>query len=355
MSEIVVSSVGDLRLNKALREPLSNALEILQQSDVAFGNLEAPFTDHGEPADKWAALKQNPKLVSEYTKTGFKILQLANNHMLDYGREGLTSTLRTLREASIKHVGAGENIDEALRRIIIEQRKLRIAFLGCASTLPGESVAGKNRSGIAPLRVRTTYHFDPEMEKEQPGNPPVIFTEPNEDDVGTIAAEIGKARAEADYVIVGVHWGMAYQENVMDYQSSVGRSFIDAGANLVIGHHPHRLQAVHRYKDGFIFYSLGNFFFDTPEGVSYSKNTKWRHWPPRLGMWSQSHESMIVRTRINSSGEASHELTPTTRMRGGMPQILKEPEGDRLLRHLESLSEGGDVKFSIKNGKATLG
>jgi len=354
MSEVVVSSVGDMRLARPLTEPFSDALEILRRSDMCFGNLEGPFVEEGEPADKWAVLKQSPSLVGDYAKMGFRILQLANNHMLDYGQPGLLSTLRTLREAGLQYVGAGENIEEALKPAYLELRGLRIGFLDCASTLPGESVAGEHKPGIAPIRVRTSCHFDPEMEKEQPGNPPVMLTEPNEEDVERMVKSVRAAKAEADYVIVGIHWGMAYQENILDYQPTMGRAFIDAGADVIMGHHAHRLQGVHRYRDGFIFYSLGNFYFKLPGGSSYPIDTKWRHWPPRLGMWSQSNESMIVRTTI-SRKDATHELMPTFRPDAGSPELMKETDAERLLKHVESLSKDSDIKFSIRKGRATLG
>jgi poly-gamma-glutamate synthesis protein (capsule biosynthesis protein) len=354
MSQVMVSSVGDMRLARPLIEPFSDALEILRRSDMCFGNLEAPFIEEGEPADKWAVLKQSPKLVGEYAKMGFRILQLANNHMLDYGQLGLVSTLRTLRDAGMQYVGAGENIGEALKPAYLEQKGFRVGFLDCASTLPGESVAGEHKSGIVPIRVRTHYHIDSEMEKEQPGNPPVILTEPNEEDVERMAKAVRAAKAEADYVIVGIHWGMAYQENIMDYQPIVGRAFIDAGADVIVGHHAHRLQGVHRYRDGFIFYSLGNFYFEMLEGTSYPKDTKWRHWPPRLGMWSQSNESVIVRTVIERE-EATHELIPTFKPDAGSPELMKEADAEHLLKRVEFLSKDSDVRFSISKGRATIG
>lgn len=345
-----IASVGDLRLNNALRGPLSDALTILKNSDLAFGNLEAPLTEKGEPADKWAVLRQDPKLANEYTKMGFRVLTLANNHMLDYGREGLISTLATLQRAGIQYVGAGHNIDEALRPTYFEHYGTRIAFLGCASTLPGNSVADKG-PGLAPIRVRTTYHVDSSLEKEQPGNPPVVFTEPDGDDVRKMARVIRKTSNDADYVIVGIHWGMPYQDNIMDYQTVVGRAFVDAGANLVLGHHAHRLHGIDRYKDGFIFYSLGNFFFEM--GHKQVRDTKWRHWPPQLGMWSQSNESVIVKTKISRKGQSVHELIPTFKPPSGRPRILKGRQGEWLLKHVKSLSRE-DTSFHIKDGKAIL-
>jgi poly-gamma-glutamate synthesis protein (capsule biosynthesis protein) len=332
---------------------MSDALKLLQESDITFGNLEGPLTDGGEPnSEKYAAIRQNPSLLMEYERMGFKILHLANNHMLDYGRVGLINTLKTLREAGLQYVGAGEDIDEALKVAYLERKGVRVAFLGCASTLPGDSEAGPNKPGLAPIRVRTSYHIHPGEEKENPGTPPVVLTEPNEEDLERVTAVIHKAKAKADFVIVSIHWGMPRQDSIEDYQPVVGRAFIDAGANLVVGHHAHRVHAVHQYKNGFIFYSIGDFFFEFSDRPK-PKDTKWQYWPPKLGMWSVSNQAVIVRTKITRSGGAIHELVPTVKPKGGRPQILKGSSAEHLLRHIEDLSSG-EAKFSIKDGRATI-
>lgn len=344
--------MGDIRLEKAPSKSLSDALRVIQRSDVGFGNLEAPFTRTGEPAQKWAVLKQEPNLATEYVRMGFKVVNIANNHMLDYGVEGLLSTLERLDAAGIRRVGGGKTISESLDYALIEEKGVTMAFLGCASTLPGDSVAGRRKPGLAPIRVRTTYHFDPEMEKEGPGGPPVIFTQAVGEDLRAVKRRIRKAKGEADYVVVAAHWGMAYQDYLMDYQREVGRDLVTAGADLVVGHHPHRLQAIERYKGGVILHSLGNFYFEMPKGKR--RNTRWVHWPPRYGGWSQSNESMMVKTVVDGKGDASHELIPTVRVDGGQPEIAGRNQAEKILRHVEFLSSEFGTKLALRDGRALI-
>lgn len=342
MGSLVLSAVGDVLLSKPLKD-FSNALTILNRADAATANLEAPLTSKGEAADKWVTLKQDPLLSKEYVRIGFKVLNIANNHMLDYGIEGLLSTIDVLRKNDILYIGGGANLEEALSHKIFEKNGVSIAFLGCASTLPGNSVAGKSTPGLAPLRVRTTYYIEPEMEKEQPGSPPVIFTEVVQEDLAKIIAAIKKAKSEADFVVLSIHWGVAYQENILDYQPQAARAFIEAGAKLILGHHPHRVQAVERYKDGFIFYSLGDFFFDVTAFAPV--NTKWRHWPPKIGMWSKSDDSLLVKTTFTSNGDLSIDVIPCSKGTDGQPVILEGAKGRKFLQHLKGLSEGSGLKI----------
>jgi poly-gamma-glutamate synthesis protein (capsule biosynthesis protein) len=305
------------------------------------------------PADKWVALRQKPAILGEYKRMNIGIVTLANNHMLDYGQSGLIDTLKNLDRFGIGHVGGGRNLREALTPVIVEDGGLRTAFLGFASTLPLESPAKEGRPGIAPIRVRSTHYFDPVGEMEQPGTPPVTFTYLEDDDVGLMRRVVRSAKRSADYVIVGVHWGMPFQETLLEYQIKLGHAFVDAGADLVIGNHPHRLQAVEAYKAGFIFHSLGNFLFSLPKGF-VTPSTKWNFWPPRLGEWYQSEESAIVQAELNSRGEATIEMIPTVREGQGYPKIVGRASFRRILSHLSGVSETLNVAFRASGRTARV-
>jgi len=335
-----------------VRAPSSEPLEILRGCDITFGNLEGPFVRGGDTSDKWTVIGQEPGIAREYAKMGFHVMSVANNHMFDYGLDGFLTTLDMLDKVGIRHVGGGRDLEEAAAALRLDRGSLRVAFLGCASTLPGDSAASAHKPGVAPLRVRALHYVDLEMEREQPGTPPVIFTEPDEDDLERMRKAIRRAREVADYIVVSIHWGVAYQEQVVDYQPRVGRSFIDSGADLVVGHHPHRLQGIERYRNGLIFYSLGNFFFER-HGLK-PRSTKWRHWPPKVGMWEQSDDSFILKSVLKPGEEAAHELIPISRDSSGPPFLLKGARARRLLAHLSSLSEGRGVRLSVKDCRATI-
>ncbi len=164
-------------------------------------------------------------------RAGFNVLSMANNHMLDYGADGLLETIHHLDSLGINHSGAGDSLSSARREAIVTCNGSKIAFLSYSLTFPKEFYADKDRAGTAP-------GFRPTLEED-----------------------ISRARASADYVVVSFHWGQELAVMPKKYQVTAARLAVDAGADIVIGHHPHVLQGIEHYKNALIFYSLGNFAF----------------------------------------------------------------------------------------------
>ena len=161
------------------------------------------------------------------------LVTLANNHILDFGPEGITDSIKALDGAGIRHVGAGENREQAERLEILEVNGKRIGFLGTSRVyMSADWAAGPEHPGVF-----STY--DPARAVEA----------------------IKTARGQCDYLVVYVHWGVERETEPKDYQRAMGHQYIDAGADLVIGSHPHVLQPVEYYNGKPIVYSLGNFVF----------------------------------------------------------------------------------------------
>jgi poly-gamma-glutamate capsule biosynthesis protein CapA/YwtB (metallophosphatase superfamily) len=245
--EIRVSAVGDIMLDGSARPvlqehgydyPFANMRALFQDSQVVIGNLEGPLTTRGTAElDKTYTFRSPPDKVSAALKNaGFNVVTLANNHTLDFGPEGLAQTIEALDRAGIQHVGAGADLTAARRAAFVTASGQRIALLGYSVTLPETFYAGHNKAGTA---------FAHEAQ---------------------VRADVAAARLQADIVIVSFHWGQEGKTELRDYQTHLGHAAIDAGAQAVLGHHPHILQAIEYYKDGVILYSLGNFTFG-----SYSK------------------------------------------------------------------------------------
>lgn len=210
--------------------------DILREADILEINHEFPFSLRGEPMeDKQWTFRVDPKYVTILQEMGVDVAGLANNHGLDYGRDALLDTLDTLSGAGILSAGAGTNIDEADDPAIIEAGGLKIGILAATRVIPvGSWNAGKSSAGMLSC-------YDTTRAKEV----------------------IAGMREECDYVFVCVHWGVEKTTELTDYQPVVGHEFIDAGADGVIGSHPHCLQGVEFYKGKPIFYSLGNFLFNS--------------------------------------------------------------------------------------------
>lgn len=240
--ELIVSAVGDIMLGGTARPVLSAAgydypfvqmRQLFSGSQIVFGNLEGPLTDRGTPdQDKKFLFRSPPGKVSTALKNaGFNVVSLANNHTLDYGVEGLAQTIEALETVGIKYAGAGMNLRLARQPATFQVSGQRVSILAYSMTLPETFYAGRNNAGTA-------------------------FGHENH-----VREDVIAARKQADIVLVSFHWGQEGKTELREYQIRLAHLAIDSGASAVIGHHPHILQGIERYKDGVIIYSLGNFTF----------------------------------------------------------------------------------------------
>lgn len=236
---------GDILLSSYVTDAYDNAGSIsgvldeayqkeISQSDIFMANQEFPFSDRGAAAaDKQYTFRLTPSRVSMMQEIGVDIVTLANNHTLDFGTDALVDTAATLDGAGIKYVGAGANMERARQLQTIEVRGKTIGFLAASRVYPDPDwVANSKKPGMVS------------------GYDPTILLE-----------EIKNAQDLCDYLVVYVHWGIERNETPEEYQRSLGKKIIDAGADLVIGSHPHVLQGVEYYNGKPICYSLGNFIF----------------------------------------------------------------------------------------------
>jgi poly-gamma-glutamate capsule biosynthesis protein CapA/YwtB (metallophosphatase superfamily) len=255
--------VGDVAMETAdPADVMVNIRPYMEQSAVAFCNCEWPLTDRGAPWPGKAGrvVRSSPPKISAYS--GFDVVSLANNHIMNYGAEGLAQTLQVLDAAGIQHCGAGPNKAQAHRPAIVAAAGRRIAFLAYTSVFAPGFEAGENRPGMAVVRVGTRYRVSKRLE-EMPGSPMEIDTIPDEQDFERLLRDVREARQAADMVVLSWHWGvsMGYRY-LVPYQVDLGRAAVDAGADLVIGHHPHALQGIELHRGKAIAYSTGHCGFD---------------------------------------------------------------------------------------------
>lgn len=257
---------GDVYLESGRREaPFAALQHHLGKVDLFFYNLEAPITARSAPApDRLYAMKMARDVLPVVVDSGVHVVSLAHNHALDYGVEGLLDTVEILREHNIRFVGAGVNAAEAYGARLLTVQGVRIGFLALTTNFPFEWYrATEQQPGVAGVRVRTLYTPDWRMGREHPGWPPVVVTQPVAEDLERICAEVRMLKQMADTVLVSCHWGVPGSAEVHGYQREIGHALIDAGAEVVIGHHPHVIQGVERYRHGVICYSLANLVFHT--------------------------------------------------------------------------------------------
>lgn len=231
LSEYIQGQYDKKGINGVLSKEL---LKTFQDADLAMVNEEFPFSSKGTPMkDKQFTFRVSPKYVSLFQDTGIDVVTLANNHVLDYGEQALLDSISTLRAESIQYVGAGSNINEASEYKEFKVHNKKIAIIGASRVIP---VADWNATNSKP-GLLTTY------------------------DPTTTINQIKKAKETNDYVIIYVHWGIERHEKPEEYQRALAKQYIDAGADVVIGSHPHVLQGIEYYNGKPIIYSLGNFMF----------------------------------------------------------------------------------------------
>jgi poly-gamma-glutamate capsule biosynthesis protein CapA/YwtB (metallophosphatase superfamily) len=234
--------VGDIMLSRGVERmmarsgdptlPFRDLSAQLRWADFNFGNLESPVSGNDSIAGKGLVFNARVRALKGLADTNFRVVSLANNHALDQGRRGLRTTIDQLRARGIAGVGAGEDLNDAWRPQVVEANGIRIAFIAA-------SYASVNDNG----RTRN-YH--------------VART----DDQARLAAAVSSARASADFVVVSMHAGVEYTRRPNTEQVTFAHAAVDAGADLVVGAHPHWVQPSEIYRDTPIYYSLGNFIFD---------------------------------------------------------------------------------------------
>jgi len=242
--------VGDIMLDREVRISVnknfkgdysrlfSNA-QFLSQPDITFANLEGPASDKGVDKQNLYSFRMDPKIIPVIKKAGIDVVSFANNHVADWGPKAFDDTLKNLKDNGILTCGAGTNKAEAERPAIMEQNGYRIGFVCFTDVGPTNFAAGTSTSGI------------------------LLASDPD------FSSIIKNAKSQVDELIVSFHSGVEYQTIHNARQEEIFKKAVDAGADFVVGAHPHVSEDYQVYNGVNMFYSLGNFIFDQ----SFSKDT----------------------------------------------------------------------------------
>ena len=301
--EVSLVAVGDISFSrgvermvkkqKDLNYPFLKIRDYLKSADLVFGNLETPITEGPEIPDFEMVFRSNPGTEQTLKQAGFSVLSLANNHTPNFGEQGLKDTFNYLAEVGIKFVGAGNNEQEANQPVYIETKGIKFAFLAYNDTdiVPASYEAANSHAGTAFMRTEK------------------------------MAEAVKEAKQKTDFVIISMHAGIEYTDKPNDSQVNFAHAAIDAGADLVIGHHPHVVQTMEKYKGKYIFYSLGNFVFDQPQ----SQETK---------------EGLAIKVYFAKDGINKISLLPVVMENLVQPRMTNQSEAEKILQRL---------KFSLAN------
>lgn len=289
LSSYVLNNYEKSGINGILSEELQSEM---QNADITMVNEEFPFSNRGTQAqDKQFTFRVDPNYVKILQEMGIDVVTVANNHALDYGTDALSDTFQTLDNAGIAYVGAGDNLERASQPYVIKAGGKTFGFLAASRVIPEVSWNIDNR---------------------QPG---MLCTY----DSAELCNAIQKAKETCDYVVVYVHWGIERENTPQDYQRQLGKAYIDAGADMVIGAHPHVLQGIEYYNGKPIVYSLGNYIFN-----------------------QEINSTVLLKTTITPENETTLQLIPAYAS-GAKTQKMQEEDGAQLYQFMEGISYGVSI------------
>ena len=329
----------------AAAEPV---LDLLRSADIAIGNFEMPLTRRDEPMEKLLNIRAEPEVADDLHMLGFDCLTVANNHSVDYGWQGLSDTMTALQSAGAQTIGAGVTLEEASRPAIIEAKGRRIGVLAFSCLLPTGAAAAPDRAGLSPIHVETSYEIDSYYQMEEPGDPSVvkIRTRVRDRDLAFAEQCVRRCRAEVDFLVASIHWGYGSGELLADYQQPLGHALIDAGADIVHGHHPHAVHAVEFYRGKALLYSLGTLigqqiFLDASEQVKQ--------------LWSEmSPDGYVALLRVEADGSYRLRATPTTLNADRLPERATGPAFERVTERLRRLSLAHQADVVVVDGEIAI-
>ena len=260
---LTLIGVGDVAPNRDDPPSLfQHCMKPFREADIVFGQMEVPLSDRGAPT----FTPHTPLVFPAHNMTalgekgaGFDVMSFACNHAMDFGNDAFFDTLDGLRANDIGVVGAGANITEARKPVIVERNGVKVGFLGYLSIISPGLIAEETIPGCVPLRARTYY----EQVDFNPGTAPLIVTQLVAEDKQAMEADIRALRPQVDVVVVSIHAGIHIAPAIIAmYQKEAAYAAIDCGADLVMQHHSHILKGVEMYKGRAVFYGMNNFAFE---------------------------------------------------------------------------------------------
>ncbi|HLG69634.1 MAG TPA: CapA family protein [Chloroflexota bacterium] len=335
---VTMVMVGDVYVQRS--DPWSAFAPIapyLSSADVGFCNLETVIADASylDPDDHDQRPRTDESILPVYLEAGFNVFNIANNPTMYHGLRPFARQLDVLDQANLTYGGGGRNLAAARKPAIMERNGTRIAFVCRTSVGLLSSAATASKPGVARFGFRVAYE-PRDRGLEVPGSPPLVQTFPNERDLRELIEDIHAAREQADTVVVSWHWGVSPASggtgDIVSYQVEMGRLAIDSGADLVVGHHPHVLQAIEVYRGKPVVYSLGNYVHDMGS----------------MGHAGRRMSTMLVRCGISGGRVAELSYVPGLLEGNGPPRFLKPAEAPAIVDYMAEISEPYGTRFQTR-------
>jgi poly-gamma-glutamate synthesis protein (capsule biosynthesis protein) len=372
---ITLLAVGDVRLaRKDYNLSFAKVARIIKSADIAFFNQEGTYAEKC-PYDSLSYYRgkpYDPKKMPALTLAGFNVCNMASNVNFNWGIDAAVECWELLKNMDIAVCGFGLNTSEARQPAIVDKNGVKVAFLGYLAMGPIHNKAEDDRPGMAVVRVHTLYHpyeYDRGGPGYQPGTLAKVLTWPYREDLQNMIEDIEMARTLADIVVVVPHWGIHHTPAVIpDYEFQVGHAAIDAGADLILGTHPHILKGIEVYKGKVILHSLANFAMENKighrEGELESPVRPWRVAEKKLGTGGAPYtpdeqKSMILKCIISGKKIERLSYIPVQLEESASPEPLprSDPRSQDVVKYIEDITRavGLDTKFSWEGDEVVIG
>ncbi len=336
---------------------------VLATVDLRFGNCERQYSLRGTRSEESPHGCQPPEMAQIFDDCGFDAMSIANNHMYDFGPDALLDTRALLESKGIKVTGAGKDLAEARRPVIVDCKGVRVGFLAYCSVLPRGGAAEPGKVGIAPLRARAR------CELRGPHAPARVITEPDENDLAALLEDIRSLRRNVDVLMVSLHWGVIWAPRIIaDYQVTVGHACIDAGADLILGHHAHVPKGIEMYKGKAIFYSLSNFCMTKPFPSDAWAEPPWMHGAlrnhtdqdptyPLLPYGKDAKRTLMAKAVLTPQGIKEVGFLPMMIDPLYRPEVLRagDPRFDDMVGYMQWVSEGLNSSLTVRGDEVVIG
>jgi len=369
---VLLYAVGDVSprridYGEAPESLFAQVADKIKEADISLCQLECSLSTKGGLQYRsyvtWYG-RAHPDNVKSLAHAGFTLVTHATNHCFDYGPDSLLETIEVLQRNGIEVVGVGKDLAQARKPVIIERKGTKVAFLNYNSVLPDEYEAREEKPGCNPIKVATYY----EAQEYQAGTPPKVVTVPCEEEVAAMEEDVRRAKAQADVVVVSMHWGIHHVPGMLaDYQFTVGHRAIDAGADLILGTHAHLLKGIEIYQGKAIFFSLGNFAQETPHHLKPPAGAFSSLWGPKYG--HSKHEpgarynkqpdkryTMLVKCVIESKAIAKVSFVPGWINELAEPRLLAhgEPEFQEVVEYMDRWCQELGTHLSVQGDEVVV-
>ncbi len=350
---LTMLAVGDIILGSDAESFFSYVTPVLKNGDVVVGQLEVPYTTRDPEA---VNLGRDPENLHALISAGFNVVTLAGNHIWDAGIVGIEDTIQWLKKHDIAFVGAGMNIKEARRPVIIERNGTRFGFLSYNCVGPRETWAASDRAGCAYVHIITHY----ELEYATPGGPPAIYTWAEPDSLGCMVEDINRLRSLCDILVVSLHKGLVHMPvKLASYEHQVSYAAIDAGADIVVGHHAHILKGIEFYKGKPIFHGLCNLVAYLPslaprpgqDAHSWARRRReifgFEPDPdyPTYPFHPEAKYTIIAKLKVKNKKICGVSYLPCEVNKQGQPEVLKnDAKGKSVYDYMEKITRNAGLK-----------